>query len=128
MNTSEARVVEGVVNFSNVTEHDVYNGQSTGSYNLTITMSEDDAESFVSQGVKIKDYKGNKQRKFKSNFEIKRVDVEGNTYKGEIPFNSKVRLQYKLGPAHPVHGVPAYLEKVRVLEEAENTANDSPDF
>jgi hypothetical protein len=115
MNTSEARVVEGIVNFSNVTEHDVYNGQSTGSYTLTITMSEDDAESFVSQGVKIKDYQGNKQRKFKSNYEIKRFDAEGNAYRGEIPFNSKVRLQYKLGPAHPVHGVPAYLEKVKVL-------------
>ena len=128
MNTSEARVVEGIVNFSNVTEHDVYNGQSTGSYTLTISMSEDDAESFVSQGVKIKDYQGNKQRKFKSNYEIKRFDAEGNAYRGEIPFNSKVRLQYKLGPAHPVHGVPAYLEKVKVLEEAEMTANDSPDF
>ena len=44
MDTSEARVVEGIVNFSNVTEHDVYNGQTTGSYNLTITMSEDDAD------------------------------------------------------------------------------------
>ena len=128
MNTSEAQVVEGIVNFSNVTEHDVYNGQSTGSYTLTITMSEDDAESFVSQGVKIKDYQGNKQRKFKSNYEIKRFDAEGNAYRGEIPCNSKVRLQYKLGPAHPVHGVPAYLEKVKVLEEAEMTANDSPDF
>jgi len=128
MNTSEAQVVEGIVNFSNVTEHDVYNGQSTGSYTLTITMSEDDADVLADQGVKIKDYQGNKQRKFKSNYEIKRFDAEGNAYRGEIPFNSKVRLQYKLGPAHPVHGVPAYLEKVKVLEEAEMTANDSPDF
>tara|TARA_B110000438_G_C15774060_1_gene633241 strand:+ start:423 stop:815 length:393 start_codon:yes stop_codon:yes gene_type:complete len=123
-----AAVVEGVVNFSNLTEHDVYNGQSTGAFNLTITMSEDDANVLADQGVKIKDYQGNKQRKFKSKYEIKRIDAEGNTYTGEIPFNSKVRLQYKLGPAHPVHGVPAYLEKVRVLEEAEITENDNPDF
>jgi len=123
-----AAVVEGVVNFSNVTEHDVYNGQSTGAYTLTITMSEDDANVLADQGVKIKDYQGNKQRKFKSKYEIKRFDAEGNAYTGEIPFNSKVRLQYKLGPAHPVHGVPAYLEKVKVLEEAEMTENDSPDF
>jgi hypothetical protein len=128
MNNNEAQVVEGIVNFSNVTQHDVYNGQSTGSYTLTLTLSEADAESFASRGVKIKDYKGNKQRKFKSNFEIKRFDAEGNAYNGEIPFNSMVRIQYKLGNAHPVHGVPAYLEKVKVLEEAEMTANDSPDF
>ena len=127
-NSAAAAVVEGVVNFSNLTEHDVYNGQSTGAFNLTITMSEDDANVLADQGVKIKDYQGNKQRKFKSKYEIKRIDAEGNTYTGEIPFNSKVRLQYKLGPAHPVHGVPAYLEKVRVLEEAEITENDNPDF
>ena len=128
MSNAAAAVVEGVVNFSNVTEHDVYNGQSTGAYTLTITMSEDDADVLADQGVKIKDYQGNKQRKFKSKYEIKRFDADGNAYIGEIPFNSKVRLQYKLGPAHPVHGVPAYLEKVKVLEEAEMTENGSPDF
>ena len=126
--SNTAAVVEGVVNFSNLTEHDVYNGQSTGAFNLTITMSDDDANVLADQGVKIKDYQGNKQRKFKSKYEIKRIDAEGNTYIGEIPFNSKVRIQYKLGPAHPVHGVPAYLEKVRVLEEAEIIENDNPDF
>ena len=84
-----AAVVEGVVNFSNVTEHDVYNGQSTGAYTLTITMSEDDADVLADQGVKIKDYQGNKQRKFKSKYEIKRFDADGNAYIGEIPFNSR---------------------------------------
>jgi len=38
-----SQVIEGTVNFSNVTQHDVYNGQSTGAYSITITMSEDDA-------------------------------------------------------------------------------------
>jgi hypothetical protein len=128
MRNNEARVVEGVVNFSNVTQHDVYKGQSTNCYTLTITMSDNDAEAFASQGVKIKDYKGNKQRKFKSNFAIQRIDALGNIYTGEIPYNSKVRLQYKLGDAHPVHGVPVYLEKVKVLEEAETSVKDSPDF
>ena len=125
---TEPQVVEGIVNFSNVTAHDVYNGQSTGAFTLTITMSEDDANAFAAQGVKIKDYQGNKQRKFKSKYAIKRFDAEGNNYEGEIPFNSKVRLVYKLGVEHPVHGVPAYLEKVKVLEEAEMSDNDSSDF
>ena len=61
-----SQVIEGVVNFSNVTKHDVYNGQDTGAFSLTITMSEDDAATLAAQGVKIKDYEGNKQRKFKS--------------------------------------------------------------
>jgi hypothetical protein len=121
-------VIEGIVNFSNVTKHDVFNGQDTGAYSLTITMSEDDATELSAQGVKIKDYQGNKQRKFKSKYDIKLFDAEGNPYNGEVPYNSKVRLKFKLGNAHPVHGVATYLEAVKVLEEAEMLESESADF
>lgn len=114
-----SQVIEGIVNFSNVTKHDVYNGQDTGAYSLTITLSEDDAASLSAQGIKIKDYQGNKQRKFKSKYNIGMYDAEGNPYTGEVPYNSKVRLKYKLGQQHPVHGTSTYLEAVKVLEEAE---------
>lgn len=117
--TMSAQVIEGIVNFSNVTEHDTYMGQSTGAYSMTVTLSEDDAAGLASQGVKIKDYQGNQQRKFKSKYDVKVFDAEGNRYSGEVPYNSKVRLKYKLGPAHPVHGVSTYLDAVKVLEEAE---------
>lgn len=105
-------VIEGVVNFSNVTKHDVFNGQDTGQYSMTITISEDDATTLAAQGVKIKDYQGNKQRKFKSIYDIKLFDADGNPYQGEVPYNSKVRLKFKLGNAHPVHGVATYLEAI----------------
>jgi hypothetical protein len=121
-------VIEGVVNFSNVTKHDVFNGQDTGAYSLTITMSEDDATTLAAQGVKIKDYQGNKQRKFKSKYDIRLFDADGNNYEGEVPYNSKVRLKFKLGNAHPVHGVATYLEAVKVLEEAEILESESADF
>jgi len=121
-------VIEGVVNFSNVTKHDVFNGQDTGAYSMTITMSEDDATTLAAQGVKIKDYQGNKQRKFKSKYDIKLFDAEGNPYQGEVPYNSKVRLKFKLGNAHPVHGVATYLEAVKVLEESEILESESADF
>ena len=114
-----SQVIEGTVNFSNVTQHDVYNGQSTGAFSMTITMSEDDASALSSLGVKIKDYEGNKQRKFKSKYDIALFDAEGNKYNWEVPYNSRVRLKYKTGPAHPVHGTPTYLEAVKVLEEAD---------
>ena len=123
-----ATVIEGIVNFSNVTQHDVFNGQSTGAYSMTITIDEEDAAFLASQGVKIKDYQGNKQRKFKSKYDIKRFDIEGNRYNGEVPYNSKVRLKFKLGQEHPVHGVATYLEAVKVLEEAEMTEGDASDF
>ena len=121
-------VIEGIVNFSNVTKHDVFNGQDTGAYSMTITMSEHDATELSAQGVKIKDYQGNKQRKFKSKYDIKLFDAEGNPYNGEVPYNSKVRLKFKLGNAHPVHGVATYLEAVKVLEEAEILESESADF
>ena len=121
-------VIEGIVNFSNVTKHDVFNGQDTGAYSMTITMSEDDATELSAQGVKIKDYQGNKQRKFKSKYDIKLFDAEGNPYNGEVPYNTKVRLKFKLGNAHPVHGVATYLEAVKVLEEAEILESESADF
>ena len=123
-----ATTIEGIVNFSKLTEHDVYNGQDTGAFSMTITMSEDDASTLAAQGVKIKDYQGAKQRKFKSKYDIKRFDIEGNRYNGEIPYNSKVRLKFKLGQEHPVHGVATYLEAVKVLEEAEMTEGDPSDF
>ena len=122
-----SQVIEGVVNFSNVTKHDVYNGQDTGAFSMTITMSEDDAATLAAQGVKIKDYEGSKQRKFKSKFAIGLYTAEGAVYHGEVQFNSRVRLKYKTGPAHPVHGTPVYLEAVKVLEEAEPSA-EAVDF
>jgi len=123
-----ATTVEGIVNFSKLTEHDVYNGQDTGAYSMTITMSEDDASTLAASGIKIKDYQGNKQRKFKSKYDIKVFDADGNPYNGEVPYNSTVRLKYKTGPAHPVHGVSTYLEAVKVLEEAEMAMGDAADF
>ena len=123
-----ATTVEGIVNFSKLTEHDVYNGQDTGAYSMTITMSEDDASTLAANGIKIKDYQGNKQRKFKSKYDIKVFDADGNPYSGEVPYNSTVRLKYKTGPAHPVHGVSTYLEAVKVLEEAEMAMGDAADF
>ena len=123
-----ATTIEGIVNFSNLTQHDVFNGQDTGAFSMTITMSEDDASTLAAQGVKIKDYQGNKQRKFKSKYDIKLFDAEGNPYNGEVPYNSKVRLKFKLGNAHPVHGVATYLEAVKVLEEAEMLESESADF
>ena len=125
---AQSAIVEGVVNFSNVTQHDVFNGQSTGAYSMTITLSEDDANQLATAGVKIKDYNGNKQRKFKSKFTVKRFDVEGEIYEGEVPYNSRVRIKYTLGNPHPVHGVPTYLEAIKVLEEAEMLESESADF
>lgn len=117
--TMSAQVVEGTANFSHVKSHDSYMGQSTGKFSITITLDEDDASALAAKGVKIKEYQGAKQRKFSSKFDVITVDADGNPYNREIPYNSKVRIKYRLGQEHPVHGVSVYLEAVKVLEEAE---------
>ena len=126
------QTIEGAVAFSNVTEHDVYNGQSTGKYSMTITMDESDADALSKQGVKIKEYDNEgeilKQRKFSSKFNLRVIDAEGQPYGREVPRNSKVRLLFKLGQEHPVHGVSTYLNAVRVLEEAEELVSEAVDF
>jgi len=122
-------VIEGTVNFSNITKHDEYMGQSTGAFSMTVTLSDEDANQLAAKGVKIKDYQGSKQRKFKSRFDVKAFDADGDEWSGEVPYNSKVRLKYKLGPQHPVHGVSTYLEAVKVLEVADNEATaDAAEF
>jgi hypothetical protein len=126
------QTIEGAVAFSNVTEHDVYNGQSTGKYSMTITMDESDADALSKQGVKIKEYDNEgeilKQRKFSSKFDLRVIDAEGQPYRREVPRNSKVRLLFKLGQEHPVHGVSTYLNAIRVLEEAEELVSEAVDF
>lgn len=126
------QTIEGAVAFSNVTEHDVYNGQSTGKYSMTITMDESDAEALSKQGVKIKEYDNEgeilKQRKFSSKFDLRVIDAEGQPYRREVPRNSRVRLLFKLGQEHPVHGVSTYLNAIRVLEEAEELVSEAVDF
>lgn len=112
-------IIEGNVAFSNVTKHDVYNGQSTGKYTMTITTNDQFAQELTDAGVKVKDYEGKPQRKFSSGYDVRVLDAEGNTFGREVPRGSLVRLRYKLGNEHPVHGTATYLEAVRVLEEAD---------
>lgn len=115
-----SNVVTGVVAFSNVTKHDFYNGKDTGNYTLTVTMDADEAEKLSSKGVVIKDYEGKSQRKFKSQYDVPVVDTEDSPVTGEIPYGSVVRILYTTGNPHPQYGVPVYMNRVRLVERAEN--------
>ena len=112
-------VTQGVVAFSNLTECEEYQGKSTGRYSLVITINEADAAKLGDMGIKVKTYKDTTQRKYSSKFHVPVVDMDNRPVSGEIPFGSIVRVLWKDGDAHPVHGVPTYLNKVRVVEFAE---------
>lgn len=123
-----SKVIEGVVAFSDVTEHEVFKGKSTGRYSMVIVIDPSDADTLSQSGVKVKNYEGKAQRKFSSKFHVPVLDAEGNPISGEVPYGSKVRLLWNDGPAHPEHGVPTYLEAVKVLERASGGVGDNPDF
>ena len=122
---SPRHVTEGTVAFQSLREHDVFNGQSTGKYTLTIMLPEDNAKELEEQGVKLKDYEGNAQRKFSSKFSVPVLNPDGTPFTGDVTRGSKVRIQYQYGNPHPVHGVATYLNAVKVLEVAESSTADT---
>ena len=120
-------IMEGTVAFSNLTQHEVYQGKSTGRYSTVLVLDDVDAEKLTDLGVNVKEYEGKKQRKFASQYDVSIMDVDERPFGGEIPYGSRVRVQFKLGNEHPVHGVACYLNKVKVLELAAMGGEDEGD-
>ena len=118
--------VDGIVAFCNLESHDVYQGKTTGNYTLTVTLEADAAQALEALGVVVKDYNGTAQRKFKSQYETPMCDADGNDIDTkDLPYGSKVRVLFKAGKQHPTFGVPVYLSKVKVLELADESAEES---
>jgi len=117
-------VLTGKAAFVNLTETEQYQGQDTGKYTLTVTLNQDTAEMLSNQGVKLRHYEGTPQRKFSSKYPVKVIDADDNPFVGPITRGSILRLSYKTGPAHPVHGTPTYLNAVRVVELADDVGID----
>ena len=111
--------LEGTVAFANLTEHEVYNNQSTGKFSLVVSLDDATADELDAKGVKLREYEGVKQRKFSSKFDVPVYDAEGVEFDGRVTRGSRVRLLYTDGQPHPVHGMGTYLNKVKVLEVAE---------
>ena len=117
-------VLEGLVAFENLDEHEMYQGQSTGKYSLVLSLDEPTAGMLADLGVKLREYEGVKQRKFSTKYDVPVMDVDGNTFKGRIGRGSKVRIMYTVGQPHPVHGTSTYLNKIKVLEVAEQEGGE----
>ena len=122
-------VLEGTVKFVNLVEHAEYNGQSTGAYDITVALDDETAQTLADKGVRLKTYKGEQQRKFKSKFEVKTFDAEGQPIApGEIQWGDKVRLKFAYGNEHPQWGTTCYVNAVKLLEKGEANDEDSGDF
>jgi len=119
-------VITGKVAFANLTEHEVFNGQSTGKYSVVVTLDDEQADKLAAEGVKLKTYKNESQRKFATKFEdFTVVDIDGEPVsRGSVRWGDTVRVKYAVGKPHPVHGSSPYLQAIRVIEKGENDVND----
>lgn len=116
-------VITGKVAFVNLSEHEVYGGQSTGKYSVVLTLDDENSAKMEAQGVKLRTYEGTKQRKFASKFDVPVYELNGDEFMGQVTRGSEVRLQYSLGQEHPVHGITPYLDKVRLVALAESATD-----
>lgn len=117
-------VITGTAAFINLTEHEMYQGQSTGKYSVVVTLDEANAAKLADQGVKLREYEGNKQRKFASKFDVPLYDASGDEFVGQITRGSEIKIQYSTGQPHPVHGITPYLDKIKVMELAEGNTDE----
>tara|TARA_S200002703_G_scaffold156333_1_gene161751 strand:- start:782 stop:1153 length:372 start_codon:yes stop_codon:yes gene_type:complete len=122
-------ITEGTVAFSNLEETERYNGQDTGKYSIVLTLEPDEAAKLAQEGVKLREYKNQPQRKFVTKFSgFPVLDAEGEQISKYIPYGSKVRVMWEPGKPHPQHGVSPYFKKIKVLEMAEQIGADDEDF
>tara|TARA_R110000751_G_scaffold28454_1_gene74209 strand:- start:608 stop:988 length:381 start_codon:yes stop_codon:yes gene_type:complete len=123
-------VVSGIVAFSNLLEHESYQGQSTGKFSIVLTLDESNATKLSSQGVKLRQYEDSngvvsQQRKFASKFNVGMYSLDNDEFIGQPTRGSEVRVQYSLsGDEHPVHGMTPYLDKVRIIKLAESATDE----
>ena len=121
-------MISGKVAFSNLTQHDFYQGKDTGNYTVTVTLDDDSAKALEAEGVRLKNYEDTQQRKFKSAYTIPILNMDNSPFVGEIPRGSKVRVVYKTGPVNKDWGTPVYHEKIRVVEVAESVSETPEEF
>ena len=124
-------ITEGIVSFCNLKETEKYNGQDTGKYSIVVTMEQEASDKLVAEGVKIKEYKNQPQRKFTTVYEhFPVIDEDDKPTSKNIPYGSKVRIKWKPSDPHPTYGTIPYIQKIRVLELADigGGADDEEDF
>jgi hypothetical protein len=116
-------LVEGTTIFqTHLTQHDVYQGQSTGKYSIQIQLDGTTASKLTKAGVIIKEYDGEPIRKFTSRYDVPVHISDTETWDKELPSGTKVRLEY-ITKKHPTAGEVPYVKRVLVLEMGEGGAS-----
>lgn len=122
----------GTVLFSNIVNQPVFQGQSTGKYEVTITLDEEQTADAESNGLSINrgEYQGTEQvkAKLKTKFPLnaktcvdrfKQPFIDENGKLKEIPRGSKVAVFYNTKPYKMAGktGITNYLLAIQVIDE-----------
>ena len=129
--------------FVNLTEHESFDGKTTGKFSITMAFKEEsegakkiatavaEADDFKGEGHSpIKEREGNVEVKGKSKFEVRCVDADNNSIPADqIDFGDICRAEiafqaYQTGTSK---GVTCYLQSVQKLRNREfGTSTDNP--
>lgn len=123
-------VITGTVAFANLTEHEEFNGQSTGAYSIVLIPDEEGTDKLEAEGVKLKTYKNQPQRKFKTKFDdFEILDLDGEKLsRSSVRWGDTVRVKYNTGKPHPVYGTPTYLQAIRLVAKGEGADDYDSEF
>ena len=121
-------ITEGVAKYVYLDSTEKYNGEDTGKYTLTVSLSDAEAKKLEEAGVKVRTIKDAdtgkdiKVRKFSTQYKLedKMVQTEGGDVVGSaFGAGSNVKVLWKAGKEHPMHGVATYLTAVKLDDDYE---------
>ena len=114
-------LVDGTTIFqTHLTQHDEYQGQSTGKYSVQVKLESKVAAKLAKDGVIIKDYDGDPIRKFTSRYDVPVYVNKTDLWDKELPSGTAVRIEY-ITKKHPTAGEVPYVKRILVLEMGEGT-------
>jgi len=122
-----SHLTTGTVAFSNLTEHDVYKGKSTGKYNVVLRLDDSEAAKLADLGVNLNTYEGVEQRKFSTKYGFKFVDLDENPVTGELGAGTEVRVAWSARESEGNEfGTLTDLIAVRVVQLVDPMGSDLP--
>jgi hypothetical protein len=120
-------VTTGTAKYVYLDSTEVFNGEDTGKYTLTVAISDNEAKKLEDLGVKVRTIKADdgtsyRARKFSTKYPLSFEMIkttEGEAIGHDFGPESEVQILWKAGNEHPTHGVATYLTAIKVSKRTE---------
>jgi len=101
-----------------------FDEHSQAKFEITVTMPDDKAKELEALGIKVKTYEGQRQRTFRSKYDVRFVDKEKVKQTEELPRGSVVDVAFELGEPYGEFGNSTFLKGVQVIKKAESKSSE----